>query len=188
MDKVKNMINIAICGKMASGKTTLANYLLKEEQYEVMSLAGQVKRLGRDLFGMKNKDRVLLQKIGMKMREIKPSVWIDYLVNQASEVNQSMYNVVVDDVRFINEAKRFKNEGWLLIKMDIKEDLQIERLKNTYPTDWEMHVANRTDMSELEVDQIPDDWFDLIIAAEQDDGDYSEVVELIKSSIITLES
>ena len=120
------MKNIAICGKMASGKTTLAHTLRDEANFEVMSLAGAVKRLGSDLFGMVEKDRPLLQQIGMKMREIRPTVWIDYLVSQADSVNESQYCVAVDDVRFVNEAKRFKDEGWILVKMDIGEELQIE--------------------------------------------------------------
>ena len=177
------MKNIAICGKMASGKTTLAHTLRDEANFEVMSLAGAVKRLGRDLFGMVEKDRPLLQQIGMKMREIRPTVWIDYLVSQADSVNESQYFVAVDDVRFVNEAKRFKDEGWILVKMDIGEELQIERLKKTYPENWEMHVDNRTDESELEVDEIPLDWFDLIITAETDVKDYSEVMELAQSSV-----
>ena len=89
--------------------------------------------------------------------------------------------MAVDDVRFVNEAKRFKEEGWLLVKMDIGEDLQVERLKSTYADNWEMHVANRTDASELEVDEIPLDWFDLVISAETDDKDYSNVIELVDS-------
>lgn len=178
-----NMANIAICGRMASGKTTLAHYLRDELGYESLSLAGAVKRLGRDLFGMVEKDRPLLQQIGMKMREIKSSVWIDYLVAQAESVNESQYFVAVDDVRFVNEAKRFKSEGWILVKMDIDEPLQTERLQKTYPNDWEMHVANRNDISELEVDEIPLDWFDLVISAKSDTGDYSNVVDLVTSSL-----
>ena len=58
-------MKIGICGKMASGKTTLARGF-EEEGYQIMSLADEVKRVGRELFGMTVKDRPLLQKIGMK--------------------------------------------------------------------------------------------------------------------------
>ena len=182
------MNNIAICGRMASGKTTLAHYLRDNLDYETLSLAGAVKKLGRELFGMVDKNRPLLQKIGMKMREIRPTVWIDYSITQAVSINESQYAVVIDDARFVNEAKRFKDEGWTLIKMDIGEKLQTERLKTTYPDNWEMHVANRNDTSELEVDEIPLDWFDMVITAEQDDGEYQDVVDLIQSLRILLES
>ncbi len=72
--------------------------------------------------------------------------------------------------------------------MNIGEELQIERLKKTYPDNWEMHVANRDDISELEVEKIPLDWFDLIITAESDVKDYSEVAELLKTSSLALQS
>lgn len=177
------MTNIAICGRMASGKTTMAQWLEQHGNYEVQSLAGAVKRIGTDLFGMSQKDRPLLQQIGMKMREIRPTVWIDYLVRQADELNQSMYDVVVDDVRFVNEAKRFKSEGWVLVKMDIGQDLQLERLQRTYPDTWETHVAHRNDLSEQEVDEIPEEWFDVIISAETDTGDYTPVIEFIEGQL-----
>jgi CO dehydrogenase nickel-insertion accessory protein CooC1 len=105
-------MKIGICGKMASGKTTIAEYLtvLENEPFEIISMAGEVKRVGRELFGMTKKDRPLLQKIGMKMREIRQSVWLDAVISQA---NQSKCSVVCDDVRFVNEAKSLKKDGWI---------------------------------------------------------------------------
>ena len=75
-------MKIAICGKMASGKTTVAKSL---DGFQVVSMAGEVKRVGRELFGMKigEKNRPLLQQIGMKMREIRQSVWLDALIREA---------------------------------------------------------------------------------------------------------
>ena len=74
-------MKIAICGKMASGKTTLADWFVDNHDFLKISLAAKVKEIGVNLFGMKQKDRRLLQQIGMKMREIKEDVWIDYLIN-----------------------------------------------------------------------------------------------------------
>ena len=73
-------MKIAIAGRMASGKTTLANHLV-DMGYQKVSLAGKVKEIARDLFQMEEQDRPLLQQIGMKMREIRPSVWIDYIIH-----------------------------------------------------------------------------------------------------------
>ena len=161
-------MKIGICGKMASGKTTMAEALSHHQyfQYTIISMAGEVKRVGRELFGMTKKDRPLLQQIGMKMREIRESVWLDAVILQSK--NHDF--VVCDDVRFVNEAKNLKDDGWLLIKLDIDEDPQKSRLQSTYGDDWEVHWNNRSGPSEAEVDKIPLDWFDLVIPAANDDS------------------
>ena len=154
-------MKVGICGKMASGKTTLAKGF-EEEGYQIISLADEVKRVGRELFNMTGKDRPLLQQIGMKMREIRPSVWLEALMKQA----EGYPHVVCDDVRFINEAKTLKENGWYLIKIEIDENLQRNRLMMTYPDHWDKHWDNRHDSSEAEVDKIPHEIFDLILTAE----------------------
>tara|TARA_Y100000310_G_C20498710_1_gene722832 strand:+ start:331 stop:840 length:510 start_codon:yes stop_codon:yes gene_type:complete len=169
-------MKIAICGKMASGKTTVAQSL---EGFQVLSLAGEVKRVGRELFGMKDKDRPLLQQIGMKMREIRASVWLDALIRESNKQELYGYSVVCDDVRFINEANTLKADGWILIKLVITDDLQKQRLQNTYPDDWEVHWNNRTDASESEVDAIPLDLFDLVIPASNDGSTVKRVIDFL---------
>jgi len=109
-------MNIAIAGKMASGKTTLANHLV-ERGYQKVSLAGKVKEIARDLFQMEEKDRPLLQQIGMKMREIRPSVWIDYIIHLGEQHD----NLVIDDVRFVNEARVLQEAGWIVIRLNIEK-------------------------------------------------------------------
>jgi dephospho-CoA kinase len=165
-------MKIGICGRMASGKTTLANELEKqflrqrkvalEENVCQMSLAGKVKEIARDLFFMQGKDRPLLQKIGMKMREIEENVWLDYVLESA---NRQLGIVIVDDVRFINEAVTMKENEWIMIKIVVDEETQLERLKKTYPHDWERHWENRNNPSESQVDHILDEVFDFIIDA-----------------------
>ncbi len=92
------------------------------------------------------------------------AVWLDAVINQS----QNYEIVVCDDVRFINEAKNLKDAGWMLVKLDIHDDLQKARLIKTYGDDWEVHWKNRTDPSEAEVDKVPLEWFDLVITAADD--------------------
>lgn len=149
IDNSPIMVKIAICGPMASGKTWLANKLCDEFGLNKISLAAQVKVVARDLFFMdpEHKDRVLLQEIGKKMRDIRPSVWVDYMLN--SENAQD--NCVCDDVRFVNEAQKLSEEGFLIIMLDIDEELQKSRLMRTYPDNWEIHWNARSDSSETEL-------------------------------------
>ena len=143
------MVKIAICGPMASGKTWLAHKLCEELGLSKISLAAQVKVVARDLFFMdpEHKDRILLQEIGKKMRDIRPSVWVDYMLN--SENAQD--NCVCDDVRFVNEARKLSKEGFLIIMLDIDEELQKSRLMRAYPDNWEIHWNARSDSSETEL-------------------------------------
>ena len=143
------MVKIAICGPMASGKTWLAHKLCEELGLSKISLAAQVKVVARDLFFMdpEHKDRILLQEIGKKMRDIRPSVWVDYMLNSENAHD----NCVCDDVRFVNEARKLSEEGFLIIMLDIDEELQKNRLMRAYPDNWEIHWNARSDSSETEL-------------------------------------
>ena len=152
-------MKIAVCGKMASGKTTLADWFVEHHDFQKISLAAKVKSIAADLFGMVHKDRRLLQQIGMKMREIREDVWIDYLINHEGN------NLIVDDVRFINEAEKLKAAGWTIVRINIDDELQKERLKITYPDDWEVHWNSRQDASEAQVDLIATTLLDLEVQA-----------------------
>jgi len=156
-------MKIAICGRMAAGKTTLANLIINGVNDDVvkLSMAGQVKAIAHDLFKMTDKDRPLLQKIGMKMREIRHDVWLDYVIAESEEYDNPQIVRIIDDVRFINEATKLKENGWKIVRISIDENTQLERLKATYD-DWEIHWENRNNPSEAEVDKISEeviDWF-----------------------------
>ena len=141
-------MKIAICGPMGSGKTWLAEKLVNDFDLTRINLAGKVKAIAADLFFMKpeNKDRVLLQNIGKKMRDVRSSVWVDYLLHQSAEGD-----VVCDDVRFVNEARRLQEDGFTIILLNITENLQKDRLQRTYPDNWEVHWNARLDASELDM-------------------------------------
>ncbi len=166
-------MKIAVCGKMASGKTTLADWFVEHHDFQKISLAAKVKSIAADLFGMVHKDRRLLQQIGMKMREIREDVWIDYLINHDGD------NLIVDDVRFINEAEKLKAAGWTILRINIDDELQKERLKVTYPDDWEVHWNSRGDSSEAQVDLIATDLLDLEIKAVNKQWPEQELLSLL---------
>ena len=156
-------MKIAICGRMAAGKTTLANLIINGVNNDVvkLSMAGQVKAIAHELFKMEDKDRPLLQKIGMKMREIRHDVWLDYVIAEADEYDNPQTIRIIDDVRFINEATKLKENGWKIVRISIEEPTQLERLKKTYDN-WQIHWNNRDNPSEAEVDKISEeviDWF-----------------------------
>ena len=130
---------------MASGKSSLANLLCESEpRFIKLSFAGKIKILARELFGMETKDRHLLQQIGTKMREIRSSVWIDYLLAEAEDKSF----VVVDDVRYPDELQALRSAGFTIVYLEVDPEVQRQRLQQTYGTEYTAHLQGINHVSE----------------------------------------
>ena len=66
--------------------------------------------------------------------------------------------LVVDDLRFPNEYKALKDNGFKIIKLTISEELQEKRLIETYPENYRIHLERRNDVSESYTDSLPFDY------------------------------
>lgn len=161
-----NNRKIAITGKMGSGKTTLCNYIIeKNPQFKKYSFATRVKELAVELFNMKQKDRELLINFANKMRDIDPDVWARYVINQTKLKDK----VLIDDLRYLNEYQLLRQNGFKIVKLDISEQLQENRLRKTYPDTFQSHLDHRRNISETNLNQIKDQDFDLVIKCDSDD-------------------
>ena len=159
-------MKIGICGKMCSGKSTLANYLKeKNNALYITSFAYKLKEIAKDLFDMQQKDRQLLIQIGKKMREIEPNVWINATIREANKHQ----DVIIDDIRYENELLTLKKENWILIKLKISKNLQIQRIKKTYPETWRSHLNYINDNSESQIDALNEKYFDYVIDVNKTD-------------------
>ena len=150
------MMRIAFIGKMSTGKTSLTDYLVEKYGVTKLSFAEPVKEIAVKYFGMdiNKKDRNILQGVGCKFREIRPLVWVDLLESKI-EHNKAY---VIDDVRFINEAIRLKELGFLIIRLQTILEKRISRVKDLYPDVTEVQL---NDISEFEIDEIVE--FDYIL-------------------------
>ena len=138
-------MKIAICGKMCSGKSSLANTLkIIDDRYIIYSLGQAVKDIGANLFGMKEKDRDLLIQIGTKMREIDPDVWTKYLM----EKTKYETHCIIDDMRYQNEYDILKENGFVFIQLHVSRHIQEQRLKKLYTKDFQKHLEKRDHLSE----------------------------------------
>jgi cytidylate kinase len=161
-------MKIAISGQMGSGKTTLANHINKHFNniYYITSFAKKLKEIACELFNMdiNNKDRLLLQQLGQSMRNINNDVWINYTIKDSNKYN----DVIIDDVRFENEIYTLKQNNFILIKLNISNNLQVSRLHKTYCNNVKSHINNSSDISETSINNVNDDIFDLIINVDND--------------------
>lgn len=109
---------IGLSGKLQSGKDTVAEYLIKKYNFNRLAFADKLKEMARDLFlwnGEKDAyGRKLLQDVGMKMREIKDDVWINYILRKI-DTNK---NYIITDVRYQNEANSLLKFGAILWRIE----------------------------------------------------------------------
>ena len=138
-------MKIAIIGKMCSGKSTIAKIIMDyDSSYQTFSFGGAVKKYAREIFNMQGKDRSLLINFANKMREIDKDVWVRPVIEESSLFN----NCIVDDVRYQNELDALVSDNWIIIKLNISRELQKERIRKTYPENYEDHLKNIDHFSE----------------------------------------
>jgi len=143
-------MKIGLLGKMASGKTTTAN-LFKQyfPQLHSLSFADPVRHIAVDIFGVTGKNRELLQNIGSKMREIDPDVWVNYAIRRAN----LHPDVIIDDVRYINEILALKSEGFTIIYLEVSPEAQRQRILANYWDDATQHL-DRLDHESEQADSL----------------------------------
>lgn len=120
---------IALCGQISSGKSVVAAHLVQRYGFEQYSFAHKLKTLCVDLFGMESKDRVLLQRVSAKLREVDNDVWLLYLVNRMP-IDR---DIVVSDVRYVDEYELLLDLGFLMLRMQVSRSSQLNRIKGLYP-------------------------------------------------------
>lgn len=143
--------NIALVGKMGSGKTTIANALAEYHGYQRISWADGVRYVASLAYGPidYNKQyqirlpdnsmstltgRQILQRVGTDAlrNNVDLDFWIKTLFNRlTNDPNGGPW--VVDDSRFDNEAMSARANGWLTVQVKVNEEARIERIHRLYP-------------------------------------------------------
>lgn len=168
-------MKIAICGVMCSGKSTIAELIRnKLPNTYIISFADKIKDLAYELFDMKDKNRTLLINIGEKMKEINDKVWINYTIKQSYKHD----NIIIDDLRFENEYKELIKHDFILIKLNISKELQIKRLQNTYPNNWDNHLKH-IENERNNINKLDDKYFNYIIDIDKDEKNINDIINSI---------
>lgn len=133
---------IGLSGKMGTGKSTLAKYLMdKQPNSVIVKIAGLLYELQDMIYtklGIKlegEKDRPLLIALGMWGRDKDENFWTDIALKQAKERPEEL--VIIDDIRFPNEAKALEDAGGILIRIEGKQrgdNLTPESMNNVTET------------------------------------------------------
>jgi hypothetical protein len=131
-------IKLALCGRLRSGKDTVAQYLTLFYDFQKFAFADPLKRYLHEIFPhvpREPKPRRLLQLFGQKMREIDPDVWVnltmhkidEYLRQYTCDCSPLKPRVVVTDCRQRNEYDRLRAEGFVFVRINADDELRIRR-------------------------------------------------------------
>ncbi len=129
----KNTI-ILISGKASVGKTTVGDFLdelLSEVPLNVTSMgfADDLKKVATGVFnwdGRKDsKGRKLLQQIGFIGREYNKNIWVEKLLGEIDNASIFFPDItIIDDWRFLNEAKYFEEGLYDVFKVNVASDIR----------------------------------------------------------------
>lgn len=130
---------IGISGKMATGKDTLGLYLNEKVRSNRTAFAKELKNTVRRLFNVDPYEktpyvRMLLQRVGVAMREIDPDVWVNFVMREAEhDLANGADAMIVTDLRFPNELEAVKNAGGITVKVFVEHGIRMQRLRTLYP-------------------------------------------------------
>ena len=129
------MVKIAFGHKCRSGKDTSVQCILSilgDKNCEVVRFASPVYDISEIIQNYLHieprKDPKLLQLIGTGLRSVyNQDIWIDLAVKKIEKtISNGIDNILVPDMRFINEARELKKLGFITVRID-KTDRAIDR-------------------------------------------------------------
>lgn len=162
-----NQPNLALIGQMGSGKSTIAQLLVDLYGYQKMSWAQPVKDIASLAYGPVDKatgyevelpdgtpavrtGRDILQRIGTDaMRDqVDRSFWIRAGTRRIEARTDIAW--VNDDTRFPNEADALARRGWIIVRVQVPDDVRFSRMGRT-PTPEELNHPSETSIEEIPV-------------------------------------
>lgn len=167
--------SVAVVGKMAAGKTTLADRLIKEYGYSRISFAERMRFIASQVYGDGNlirkaedyavtretgrvefiSGREVLQELGQAVKSLDRDLWIKWL---AYDMKAGLYGkgpFVIDDCRFSFEADFLKGLGFTVVKLDTDMPTRMARYEKLYGRPPSFNELRHP--SETEVDKIVPD-------------------------------
>lgn len=172
-------VKVAFCGPMGSGKTYASNELKNKVEAKVLSIAKPIKEIVSDMGHTGRASHIMVGTVG---RQINNDIWIEKLMQRIDKYNAcNIENIIVDDVRFENEAKALKKAGFVLVYLNTPWHVRFQRIRER-TDDLTEHIQWFAHPSEVALEHVEKAYFDFIC---NNEDDIHKVIEhfIEKSSI-----
>lgn len=131
-----NVPMVAFFGPMGSGKTYAADNVFTK--YQKFSLAAPLKATAREYYGVTGKtndERQILQELADDLKKWDNDVFTKRLLWSVTDYLNSGAKkpIVIDDMRFIHEARDLRVFGFTLVRVEVPESVRLARIKAKYP-------------------------------------------------------
>lgn len=169
------MRSVAIVGPFASGKTTLADYLVEHHGYTRVSFAKRLKEVAAAVYngglpieknlmypvvkegigGIELSGRAILQELGQSVKALDEQFWIRWLLSDIDAGEYGDGPFVSDDTRFPYEADALRARGFQIARLSTPIHVRMARYLDLYgrhPTVEEMNHASEVETSKIEAD------------------------------------
>ncbi len=158
------VLRIGMIGKMRSGKDTAAAHLIDTKKFGQFAFGTGIKRVVQTIYpnlDTRLKPRKVYQDVGQKLREIDPMIWINLLELDVKRWTRSKVifdetpNIVITDIRQMNEVEYLKAQGYVFIKVECDEAIRLQRIEDSGDDFTEEDLNHETEVS---IDTLPYDY------------------------------
>lgn len=178
------IVKVALCGKMRSGKDTVANYLIDNQDVHGityrLAFGDKLKDMAHMLFpwiDKESKPRELYQFMNT-IRDFDLNVWVKHLEKSYQAV--SIYdNIIITDLRQQNELEWCRENGFEIVRVTSPEEMRVNRVIKAGDTFNKESFSHKT---EQEVDGFDVD-YEIV-----NDGDLKELHEKVDEMMRVLKS
>lgn len=128
-------MKIAVCGRMRSGKDTIANRLVEEYGFKEFKFSLGINEIINKYFPehafSEKRPRKHQQFIGQGMRQLDKDVWVNYTLSYVEEYlaeHGGNADVVISDLRQENEARILRQNGFTIVNVYAFDDIRLQRI------------------------------------------------------------
>lgn len=117
-------------GRAKVGRSAVSDYLEQNHGFKSVGLQDGVKRLMRTLHGYHTYHRIPWEtyiRYYDALYKLDSNIWIGYFVSRLNRSHDTT-NMVVDDVRYLNELEILKNLGFKIVRITAP-DIRVQHLQ-----------------------------------------------------------